>query len=174
MLRRVSSRLSVANVICALLFGERYEHDDAAFLSILDAVTGARKVWEQDTELDIFPWLRFLPRYQKNLSELCHGHSELTRCGGIQVTGHFVFCQSNVSLKIVLLTRMSVIPKHVLTSRIWSTGCTFFWVGARAVVDLWFCPSTDLLKLNFLFRPNIHQFCAPSEQLGFQEKCFEV
>ena len=54
-------RLAVMNVVCALVFGSRYELDDPEF-SRFDALTNEIfKMLGTGSVADVFPWLRFLP-----------------------------------------------------------------------------------------------------------------
>ncbi len=78
----LSRSVSVSNVICALLFGERYDHDDAAFLSMRRCVSDAFAELDHNFELDFFPFLRFLPIYWGPLSE----YSSISRKRDTQTT----------------------------------------------------------------------------------------
>ena len=54
-------RLAVMNVICALVFGSRYELDDPEFSRFLEITNGVVKIVASGNVADVFPWLRFLP-----------------------------------------------------------------------------------------------------------------
>lgn len=54
--------LSVANIICSLTFGKRYEHGDSVFLKYLATVEkGMKDIGRSGALLNFFPILRFLP-----------------------------------------------------------------------------------------------------------------
>ncbi len=49
------------NVICAMIFGSRYDIDDEEFLSIIHSNITFVRAFEYDNLVDIFPLLRSLP-----------------------------------------------------------------------------------------------------------------
>ena len=49
------------NVICAMIFGSRYDIDDEEFLSIINSNVTFVRAFEYDNLVDIFPLLRLLP-----------------------------------------------------------------------------------------------------------------
>ena len=49
------------NVICAMIFGSRYDLDDEEFLSIVNSNVTFVRAFEYDNLVDIFPLLRLLP-----------------------------------------------------------------------------------------------------------------
>lgn len=49
------------NVICAMIFGSRYDIEDKEFLSIVDSNVTFVRAFEYDNLVDIFPLLRLLP-----------------------------------------------------------------------------------------------------------------
>uniref|UniRef100_A0A8C5K312 Cytochrome P450 1A n=1 Tax=Jaculus jaculus TaxID=51337 RepID=A0A8C5K312_JACJA len=53
--------VSVANVICAICFGRRYDHDDRELLSIVDLNNEFGEVTASGYPGDFFPVLRYLP-----------------------------------------------------------------------------------------------------------------
>eukprot|EP00061_Rhincodon_typus_P003508 g20253.t1 len=55
--------VSVANVICALCFGKRYNHDDQEFLDIINLNDEFGKTAASGNPADFIPILRFLPAY---------------------------------------------------------------------------------------------------------------
>ncbi|XP_061116836.1 cytochrome P450 1A1 isoform X1 [Conger conger] len=52
---------SVANVVCALCFGKRYEHDDKEFLSIVQINNEVQRLFASGNLADFFPVFRYLP-----------------------------------------------------------------------------------------------------------------
>nr|KAG5694761.1 hypothetical protein BaRGS_002714 [Batillaria attramentaria] len=53
---------SVANVICSLTFGQRYDHGDPVFLKYLESVEqGMKDVGQAAAILNFLPFLRYLP-----------------------------------------------------------------------------------------------------------------
>lgn len=53
--------VSVANVICAMCFGQRYDHDDQELLSIVDLNNEFGEMAASGNLTDFFPILRYLP-----------------------------------------------------------------------------------------------------------------
>ena len=49
------------NVICAMIFGSRYDLDDEEFLCIVNSNVTFVRAFEYDNLVDIFPILRLLP-----------------------------------------------------------------------------------------------------------------
>lgn len=61
--------LAVMNVICAILFGKRYEIDDPEFLDLSD--NNHKATWVIGGLLDVFPWLFHFPvKHTKALNSL--------------------------------------------------------------------------------------------------------
>jgi len=54
-------RLAVMNVICALVFGSRYELDDPEFTNFMEITNAVASVVAAGSVVDLFPWLRFIP-----------------------------------------------------------------------------------------------------------------
>lgn len=52
---------SVANVVCALCFGKRYEHDDKNFLSLVQINNEIQRLFASGNLADFFPVFRYLP-----------------------------------------------------------------------------------------------------------------
>ena len=61
---------SVSNVICALLFGERYSHDDDEFVRLMQALHDVFEYFVKSRTGDFIPVLRFLPSYKRAISHL--------------------------------------------------------------------------------------------------------
>lgn len=65
--------VSVANVICAMCFGQRYDHDDQELLSIVNLSNEFGEVAASGNPVDFLPVLRYLPnsalRVFKDLNE---------------------------------------------------------------------------------------------------------
>ena len=53
--------VSVANVICAICFGKRYDHDDQELLSVVNVVDEFVDVTAAGNPADFIPLLRYLP-----------------------------------------------------------------------------------------------------------------
>ncbi|KAJ7319209.1 hypothetical protein OS493_036372 [Desmophyllum pertusum] len=71
-------RLAVTNVICALVFGSRYELDDPEFTKFLEITNGIAKMVGAGSVVDVFPWLSFIPfKSIQNLKEKCKERDEL-------------------------------------------------------------------------------------------------
>ncbi|XP_007897559.1 cytochrome P450 1A1 isoform X2 [Callorhinchus milii] len=52
---------TVANVICALCFGKRYEHNDKEFLNIVHTNHEVMRTFASGNVADVFPFFRYLP-----------------------------------------------------------------------------------------------------------------
>ena len=61
---------AVSNVICSIVFGERFPYDDIEFKAILDLINLVFKDYQTDSHIDFLPLVRFLPKYQKFLNDL--------------------------------------------------------------------------------------------------------
>jgi len=71
-------RLAVMNVICALVFGSRYELDDPEFSRFLEMTNGIAKMVASGSVVDVFPWLRFFPfKSIGTLKKCCKERDEL-------------------------------------------------------------------------------------------------
>ena len=71
-------RLAVTNVICALVFGSRYEPDDPEFLKFSDITNSIVSMLAAGSIVDVFPWLRFYPfKSIQLLKEKCKERDEL-------------------------------------------------------------------------------------------------
>ena len=71
-------RLAVMNVICALVFGSRYELDDPEFTKFLQITLAAASVVAAGSVVDMFPWLSFIPfKSIKTLKQTCQERDEL-------------------------------------------------------------------------------------------------
>ena len=71
-------RLAVLNVICALVFGSRYELNDPEFARVVEMTNGIVTVFASGSVVDVFPWLRFLPFQSiKALKNSCKERDEL-------------------------------------------------------------------------------------------------
>lgn len=54
-------RLCIFNVICAMTFGSKYEHDDREFHAMMTAIDAIQRSVSPGNAIDIFPLLRRLP-----------------------------------------------------------------------------------------------------------------
>ncbi|POI23237.1 hypothetical protein CIB84_013014, partial [Bambusicola thoracicus] len=59
--------VSVANVICAICFGKRYDHDDQELLSVVNTVDEFGDVTAAGNPADFIPLLRYLPNRNMDL-----------------------------------------------------------------------------------------------------------
>ena len=60
---------SVANVICSLLYGEGYDHDDKDFQELIEAVDNTVGDALSNSELDFIPIKQFFPGYRASLNK---------------------------------------------------------------------------------------------------------
>ena len=71
-------RLAVMNVICALVFGSRYELDDPEFTKFMEINDTILNMLAAGSVVDVFPWLRFIPfKSIQNLKEKCSARNEI-------------------------------------------------------------------------------------------------
>lgn len=61
--------VSVANVVCAMCFGKRYNHDDQELLSIVNNADMFVETTASGNPGDFIPLLRYLPRYNMKFFE---------------------------------------------------------------------------------------------------------
>ena len=62
--------LSVSNVICSLLYGERFQHEDKEFRFLLEKVREIMTLFLKDTECDYIWIYRLKPSYHRMLKDL--------------------------------------------------------------------------------------------------------
>lgn len=71
-------RLAVTNVVCAVVFGSRFELDDPEFTKFLDITNALAKMVAAGSIVDVFPWLGWIPfKSLQNLREKCKERDEL-------------------------------------------------------------------------------------------------
>ena len=71
-------RLAVMNVVCALVFGKRYELDDPEFTKFIEINDTILSILATGSVVDVFPWLRFIPfKSIQNLKEKCRERYEM-------------------------------------------------------------------------------------------------
>ena len=71
-------RLAVMNVICALVFGSRYELDDPEFTKFMEINDTITSMVSAGSVVDVFPWLGFIPfKSIQNLKEKCSARNEI-------------------------------------------------------------------------------------------------
>ena len=71
-------RLAVMNVICALVFGSRYELDDPEFVKFMEITDTMASMVAAGCIVDVFPWLSFIPfKSMQKLKEKCKERDEL-------------------------------------------------------------------------------------------------
>ena len=74
----IEIRLAVTNVICALVFGSRYELDDPEFTKFLSITEALATMVAAGSIVDVFPWLNCIPfKSLQNLKEKCKERDEL-------------------------------------------------------------------------------------------------
>ena len=71
-------RLAVTNVICALVFGSRYELDDPEFTKFMEINDTILNTLAAGSVVDMFSWLRFIPfKSIQRLKEKCAERNEI-------------------------------------------------------------------------------------------------
>lgn len=71
-------QLAITNVMCALVFGSRYELDDPEFTNFLGIMHAIENTVAAGSIVDIFPWLRFYPfKSIQHLRENCRDRDGL-------------------------------------------------------------------------------------------------
>ena len=71
-------RLAVMNVICALVFGSRYELDDPEFTKFMEINDTIVNTLASGSVVDVFPWLGFIPfKSIQNLKQKCTELNEI-------------------------------------------------------------------------------------------------
>jgi len=71
-------RLAAMNVICALVFGSRYELDDPEFTKFMEINDTIIKTLAAGSVVDVLPWLGFIPfKSIQNLKEKCTERNEI-------------------------------------------------------------------------------------------------
>ncbi|CAG5128741.1 unnamed protein product, partial [Candidula unifasciata] len=58
---RTITNVSVSNIICAIILGRRFEHDDKAFVSLMDHLNDIVLYQQNVGVLNFIPWLMYLP-----------------------------------------------------------------------------------------------------------------
>ena len=80
--------ISVSNIICALVFGKRFDHEDEQFQRILKLISIIFEDYEEYPELDVIPIVRFLPKYKNYLKRFAAHDSELKAFFKEQISEH--------------------------------------------------------------------------------------
>ena len=74
-------RLAVTNVMCALVFGSRYELDDPEFTKLIEITNTVVGLLATGSIVDVFSWLKFLPlnflQKSQKLKNKCKERDEL-------------------------------------------------------------------------------------------------
>ena len=70
--------VSVANIICSLLFGHRYDHKDPEFETLLNSIEGIFQGFVGDTNMKDIPILRLTPAFRKAMKYL-HKHGDVLK-----------------------------------------------------------------------------------------------
>ncbi|KAK3787005.1 hypothetical protein RRG08_052636 [Elysia crispata] len=55
------TQTAVANVICSIIVGKRFEYDDASFVTFVKKLNRLFQLCESSSLFTVFPWLRYLP-----------------------------------------------------------------------------------------------------------------
>ena len=63
--------VSVANIICSLLFGQRYDHKDREFVHLLEVSGDMFKGYVGDSELKDIPIMRLTPAFKRAMKNMC-------------------------------------------------------------------------------------------------------
>ncbi|XP_066290017.1 cytochrome P450 2U1-like [Branchiostoma lanceolatum] len=69
--------VSVANVICSMIFGKRYDYEDETFQELSKAVTAVATELSAGQIISVFPFLRFVPVVNRSGADLLKHVSKL-------------------------------------------------------------------------------------------------
>ncbi|XP_014664715.1 PREDICTED: cytochrome P450 2C20-like [Priapulus caudatus] len=61
---------SVCNVICSIMFGSRFEYDDAEFKTLVHVMDAEFENYAVQGALNFFPWLRHFPPFRRQFHEM--------------------------------------------------------------------------------------------------------
>ena len=68
---------SVSNIICSVVFGQRFDYEDQTFHKILGLINNLFKDFIEYPEIDVTPMVRFLPKYKNYLKKYIKHDAEL-------------------------------------------------------------------------------------------------
>ena len=81
---------SVSNIICSIVFGQRFDYEDQQFHRILKLIDIILKDFEEYPELDVIPILRFLPEYKNYIKNNVAHDSDMKGFLKEQISQHQV------------------------------------------------------------------------------------
>ncbi|KAK3791958.1 hypothetical protein RRG08_052668 [Elysia crispata] len=95
---RTLTRTAIANIICSIVVGQRFEYDDPYFVKFVQNLDELFRLGQSSSLVTLFPWLRYIPgdvfkakertdRNQYILNEFCHHHIEKTKTQGVDEEG---------------------------------------------------------------------------------------
>ena len=80
---------SISNIICSLVFGQRFDYEDQDFHHILRRMEEYFKYWQGEPALEFFPVLRYvLPRCKRYVENYRSCHDELASFITGQINSH--------------------------------------------------------------------------------------
>uniref|UniRef100_A0A0B7BCJ1 Cytochrome P450 n=1 Tax=Arion vulgaris TaxID=1028688 RepID=A0A0B7BCJ1_9EUPU len=58
---KILTNISISNVICAIIIGKRFEHDDARFVRFMELLNNTVRLASKIALIDLFPFLYYIP-----------------------------------------------------------------------------------------------------------------
>ncbi|RUS69025.1 hypothetical protein EGW08_023213, partial [Elysia chlorotica] len=95
------TKTAVANVICSIIVGRRFEYDDAYFVTFIQKLDELFHLSESSSLFTVFPWLRYLPGdlfdakrrtgiYRYIMDLFCYHYINKAKQDGEDVTESFI------------------------------------------------------------------------------------